>query len=87
MIERPQRNASGEIRDERDSGDIHSAKVSVRADGVEKLVFDPRAVGWTHCSPYILFSEEESREHLIEVFVLPGEEDKKVTILGFGFVE
>lgn len=71
----------------KDSGDIHSGKVVVSVDGEEKLTFDPRAVGWTHCSPYILFTEEESKEHLIEVSVLPGDEDKKVTILGFGFVE
>ena len=71
----------------KDSGSVESAKVSVCVDGKEVLVADPREVGWTHCNPQILFSEEESREHLVELSVLPGYEDKMFTILGFGFVE
>ena len=71
----------------KDSGDVNSAKVSVCVDGKEVLVADPREVGWTHCNAQILFSEEESKEHLVELWPLPGEEDKLFTILGFGYVE
>lgn len=71
----------------KDSGEIDSAKVSVRVDGKEVLIADPREVGWTHCNAQILFSEKESKEHLIEISVLPGDEDKLFTILGFGYVE
>ncbi len=71
----------------KDSGNVNSAKVKVTVDGKEVLVADPREVGWTHCNAQILFSEEESQEHLVELSVLPGDEDKLFTILGFGFVE
>ncbi len=71
----------------KDSGEVNSAKVSVCVDGREVLLADPREVGWTHCNAQILFSEEESREHLVELRPLPGDEDKLFTILGFGFVE
>lgn len=71
----------------KDSGDVNAAKVSVCVDGKEVLVADPREVGWTHCNAQILFSEEESKEHLIEITPLRGEEDKLFTILGFGYVE
>ena len=66
---------------------MNSAQVSVCVDGKEVLVADPREVGWTHCNAQILFSEEESKEHLVELWPLPGEEDKLFTILGFGYVE
>lgn len=71
----------------KDSGDVNSAKVSVKVDGKEVLVADPREVGWTHCNAQILFSEEESKEHLVELAPVAGDEDKLFTILGFGFVE
>ena len=71
----------------KDSGNVNSAKVKVCVDGKEVLIADPREVGWTHCNAQILFSEEESKERLIELSVLPGDEDKLFTILGFGFVE
>ncbi len=71
----------------KDSGNINSAKVKVCVDGKEVLTADPREVGWTHCNAQILFTEEESKEHLVELSVVPGDEDKLFTILGFGFVE
>ena len=63
------------------------AKASVKVDGKEVLVANPAEVGWTHCNPQILFTEEESKEHLIEIAPIPGDEEKYFTILGFGFVE
>ncbi len=71
----------------KDSGNVNSAKVKVSVDGREVLAADPREVGWTHCNAQILFSEPESKEHLVELCVIPGDEDKLFTILGFGFVE
>ena len=72
----------------KDTGDVtHVAKASVKVDGKEVLVANPAEVGWTHCNPQILFTEEESKEHLIEIAPVEGDEDKFFTILGFGFVE
>lgn len=71
----------------KDSGDVNAAKASVRVDGKEVLVADPREVGWTHCNAQILFSEDESKEHLVEIAPIPGDENKMFTILGFGYVE
>ena len=72
----------------KDTGDVnHVAKASVKVDGREVLVANPAEVGWTHCNPQILFTEEESKEHVIEIAPVAGDEDKWFTILGFGFVE
>ncbi len=71
----------------KDTGAIDCATISVHVDGEEKLVYNPREVGWTHCNAMILFSEEESKDHTVEISVVPGDEDKKVTILGFGYVD
>lgn len=71
----------------KDSGNINSARVTVCVDGKGALTVDPREVGWTHCNAQILFSETESKEHLIEISVVQGDEDKLFTVLGFGFVE
>lgn len=71
----------------KDSGEITAGKAEVFVDGRKILTADPRAVGWIHCHAQILFSEEETREHLIEIRMAEGEEQKEFTILGFGFVE
>ena len=70
----------------KDSGSTEYGKATVRVDGKEVLTLDPRAVGWTHCTPQILLQGETSAEHLVEIRMVPGDEDKKLTILGFGVV-
>jgi hypothetical protein len=42
---------------------------------------------WTHCNAVILLNEAETREHLIEITMASGDEDKQFTILGFGVVQ
>lgn len=71
----------------KDTGSIEGGKATVTVDGKEVLTLDPRAVGWTHCNPQILFMNEESGEHQVEIRMIPGDEEKKLTILGFGVVE
>ncbi len=71
----------------KDSGSVNAAKADVFVDGEKVLTVNPRLVGWTHCNPQILFSQEESKEHIIEIRVPEEDADKAVTILGFGFVE
>ncbi len=70
----------------KDSGSPEYGKATVTVDGKEVLTIDPRAVGWTHCTPQIILQGEESAEHVVEVKMIPGDEDKKLTILGFGVV-
>ena len=70
----------------KDSGSPEYGKATVKVDGKEVLTLDPRAVGWTHCTPLIAIRGEQTAEHRIEVSMIPGDEDKKMTILGFGVV-
>ena len=70
----------------KDTGSADGGKATVKVDGEEVLTLDPRAVGWTHCTPLILHRGEETKDHLVEVRMIPGDEEKKLTILGFGVV-
>lgn len=70
----------------KDTGSPDSGKAIVTVDGKEVLTVDPREVGWTHCTPQIILREETAAEHLVEVKMIPGDEEKKLTILGFGVV-
>lgn len=70
----------------KDTGSVDGGKAKVYVDGREALTLDPRAVGWTHCTPQIILQEDEAKEHLIEVKMLPEDADKKLTILGFGVI-
>ena len=70
----------------KDEGETDTGKADVFVDGHYKMTADPRINGWIHCNAVILFSETESREHIVEILPAPGEEKKKFTILGFGYV-
>ena len=70
----------------KDSGEADAGKAQVFVDGALRLTANPLINGWTHCNPVILFQEEEARDHVIEIKPAPGEEQKKFTILGFGYV-
>ncbi len=70
----------------KDSGEADAGKAQVFVDGALWLTANPLINGWTHCNPVILFQEEEARDHVIEIKPAPGEEQKKFTILGFGYV-
>jgi hypothetical protein len=71
----------------KDSGSSQFGKALVRVDGQALLTADPHANNWTHCNAVILFNEAEAREHLIEITMASGDEDKHFTILGFGVVQ
>ena len=70
----------------KDSALTEYGKAMVKVDGKEVLTLDPRVVGWTHCTPQIICNDDVSKERLIEVSMIPGDEGKKLTILGFGVV-
>ncbi|WP_245947924.1 SGNH/GDSL hydrolase family protein [Paenibacillus sambharensis] len=44
------------------------------------------AVRWTRCHAVILHRSEQSNEHMVEIFMAAGHENKRFTILGFGYV-
>lgn len=70
----------------KDSGDPRFGKARVRVDGVWERVLDPREAGWTHCHATLLFREERSAAHRVEIAMEPEDEGKLFTILGFGYV-
>nr|WP_145402325.1 SGNH/GDSL hydrolase family protein [Paenibacillus xylanexedens] len=59
----------------------------IKVDGELVKQADPHEVNWTHCHAMLLFSNQEAAEHVIEIEMAPGHEDKRFTILGFGYVE
>ena len=65
--------------------DFGNAYVSI--DGSEPRLIDPREAGWTHCHTTILFMEECSRPHHIEIRMADEAAGKHFTILGFGIVD
>lgn len=71
----------------KDSGAVDAAKADVYVDGKKVFLADPHENGWVHCNPKIICEEKESREHTVRIQIAPGEEHKKFTILGFGYVK
>lgn len=69
----------------KDSGSQNFGKAEVYVDGKLTKTLDPHEVNWTHCSPVILYTEDTARAHEIEVKMAPGDENKRFTILGFGY--
>lgn len=70
----------------KDSGELDAGRADVWVDHEYVLTADPHLNGWTHCNPLIILEEAESREHEIEIRMYDGDENKKFTILGFGYV-
>jgi hypothetical protein len=69
----------------KDSGRIDFGKADVYVDGQHVITADPRTVGWTHCNAVILYQQENSLEHQIEIKMSADSQDKYFTILGFGY--
>ena len=69
----------------KDSGRMDFGKADVYVDGKLVLTAEPGVVGWTHCNAIILYREESSREHKVEIKMAADSKDKYFTILGFGY--
>lgn len=69
----------------KDSGNVDVGKADVFVDGKLIKTVDPHENNWTHCNPVIVYREDVSREHMVEIKMASGEEDKIFTILGFGY--
>ncbi|MBO5155185.1 MAG: SGNH/GDSL hydrolase family protein [Eubacterium sp.] len=70
----------------KDSGETDAAKAEVYVDGKWVRTADPYVNGWLHTNPLLIFSEPETKEHKVRIEIAEGDEDKKCTILGFGYV-
>lgn len=71
---------------EKDSASPLWGRAEVSVDGEKVRVIDPREVGWVHCNALILFRGRERKEHHVEIRMAAGDEEKRFTILGFGYV-
>jgi hypothetical protein len=69
----------------KDSEKSEFGKADVIVDGQFIKTLDPHVINWTHCNAVILYHEEVCKEHLLEIKMAPGYEDKQFTILGFGY--
>lgn len=70
----------------KDSGANDVGKADVFLDGRKVLTANPRIVGWVHCNPVIVCNDKHSQEHILQIKMAQGDENKKFTILGFGYV-
>ncbi len=68
-----------------DSASPSFTNAKVYADGEEKITIDPHIVGWTHANALIVFEEEKTSKHHVEVKL--DDYSKKFTILGFAVVK
>lgn len=69
-----------------DSASPEVGIAEVYVDGELVLTVDPHIVGWQHCNPLICFRDREEKSYHVEVKMKKGDEDKKFTILGWGYV-
>ncbi|AIQ35135.1 acyl-CoA thioesterase [Paenibacillus sp. FSL R5-0345] len=69
----------------KDSGSSEFGKADIFVDGSLAVTADPHVNNWTHCNPVILYQNEASGEHQIEIRMVPEDQEKCFTILGFGY--
>lgn len=69
----------------KDSGSPDFGRADIFVDGGLVLTADPHVNSWTHCNPVILYQNEQSQQHVIEIRMAPEDKDKCFTILGFGY--
>ena len=70
----------------KDSGNPAFGTAQVFVDGKLVMEADPLKVGWTHCNAVIIFNNEKTESHSVEIKMSEGMENKRFTILGFGVV-
>ncbi|WP_342556021.1 SGNH/GDSL hydrolase family protein [Paenibacillus sp. FSL R7-0652] len=71
----------------KDSDSERFGTAQIKVDGQPAKQADPHQINWTHCHAMLLFSKQKVDEHVIEIDMAPGHEDKHFTILGFGYVD
>lgn len=71
----------------KDSGNPAFGSAEIWVDGRLVRTANPHENNWTHCNAVIAYQEPDSRQHVVEIRMAPGHEDKVFTILGFGYVK
>lgn len=71
----------------KDSGETDAAKADVYVDGKFVRTANPLINGWVHCNPVIIINESSSGTHLVHIEIDKADQNKKFTILGFGYVQ
>ena len=71
----------------KDSGETDAARADIFVDGQFVRKADPFVNGWLHCNPIIVIWDSKTQWHELTVQIAAGDEKKKFTILGFGYVE
>ncbi|PLS04878.1 SGNH/GDSL hydrolase family protein [Neobacillus cucumis] len=69
----------------KDSGGSEFGTANIFVDGKHIKTADPHEINWTHCNAVILYQEDVCREHQVEIKMASENEDKRFTILGFGY--
>lgn len=69
----------------KDSGSSEFGCVDVWVDGKAVKQLNPHENGWTHCNAVILYDEQVVAEHTVVLAMAEGEEQKRFTVLGFGY--
>lgn len=69
----------------KDSGETDVGKANVFVNDVYCMTADPHKNNWLHCNAVLLFWETESRSHKVRITVTEEDQNKKFTILGFGY--
>ncbi|UQZ32814.1 acyl-CoA thioesterase [Paenibacillus sp. PK3_47] len=70
----------------KDSGSSDFGKAEILVDGKPVLIADPHVNNWTHCNPMILYHNETSAGHEVEIQMASGDQNKCFTVLGFGYL-
>ena len=66
-------------------GAVSYTHLDVFVNDVYCMTADPHKNNWLHCNAVLLFWETESRSHKVRITVTEEDQNKKFTILGFGY--
>lgn len=71
----------------KNTGSDEFGNTEIWVDGMHVRTAESCAVNWTRCHAVILHRSEHSEKHTVEIRMQAGHEQKRFTILGFGYVE
>ncbi|WP_306813036.1 SGNH/GDSL hydrolase family protein [Paenibacillus soyae] len=71
----------------KNTGSDEYGSAEIRIDGKLVGTADSHAVKWTRCHAVLLHRSEQTEEHTVDIRMKAGHEEKRFTILGFGYVE
>jgi hypothetical protein len=71
----------------KDSGSPEFGSADIYVDDTYAVTVNPKDNGWTHCNTVLLYDNERTSVHSIQIKMTKGDSRKAFTILGFGYVE